>query len=193
MLDLNQLDTDDIPGLDRQKGNNLANAAGVCLEDRNHAPGVQLNIRGIASNQSPVTWSATTAQIRRTWADMQEATEKGAEGVAVLLTIQEIGQSVLLRSMKGTAVDYWLGDRDVTNVSVVEREKTDELRLFLEDDDLVVRARMEVSGILNGNDSLVRSRRNEKLDRISRTDPSALPAYVVVVEFGRPLAEVTRK
>ena len=192
MLDLRDLDTGNIPGVDRQKGSDLAKAAAVCLEAQKHAPGVQLTVRGTSSSGYPVTWPVVTAQSRRSRADLQEATEHGAAGIAILLAILEIGHTVILRSRKSTGIDYWLGDDDDSNASSVEKIVTAELQALLEDDALIVKGRMEVSGILQGNDSDIATRSREKLSQTNRSASSLLPAYVIVVEFGRPLAEVTR-
>ena len=193
MLDLRDLDTDDIPGVDRPKGNDLAKAAAVCLEDRRHAPGVQLTVRGTSSSGYPVTWPVVTSQSRRTRADPQEATEDGAAGIAILLAIREIGLTIVLRSRKTTGIDYWLGDDDSSNVSSTEKTVTADLQALLEDDALIVKGRMEVSGILQGSDSAIGVRTKQKLSQTGRSASSALPAYVIVVEFGRPTAEVTRR
>ena len=193
MLDLNELDTDDIPGVDRQKGNDLAKAAAVCLESQEHVPGASLTIRGVSNSSYTLTWPLVTPQSRRTRADAQEATEDGAAGIATLLAIREIGQTVILRSHRPTGIDYWLGNDDRSNVNIAERTMTAELQDYVENDELVVRGRMEVSGILQGNDSEIRARTREKLSQTDQSDSSALPAYVIVVEFERPLAEVTKK
>jgi hypothetical protein len=129
----------------------------------------------------------------RTWNDPAEAVEDGAAGIAALLAIKEIGYHVILRSRKATGIDYWLGDKDISNISQTERAATLALREALRDNDLVVRGRMEVSGIRLGNDSRVRAIVRRKLNQTNRSDDWGLPAYVVVVEFGRPLAEVRSK
>ena len=193
MLNLRELDTDDIPGVDRQRGNDLAKAAAVCLEAQKHVPGVQLTVRGMSGSKYPMTWQVVTAQSRRTRADVQEATEDGATGIAILLAILEIGHTIILRSHKTTGIDYWLGNDDSSSVSLAERMITDELQALLEDDALIVRGRMEVSGIFQGSDSEIGTRSKQKLNQTGRSASSALPAYVIVVEFGRPLAEVSRK
>ena len=193
MLDLNDLDTDDIPGVDRQKGNDLAKAAAVCLEFQGHAPGVQLTIRGMSDGQYTLTWPLVTAQNRRTRADASEATEDGAAGIATLLASRQIGYTVIARSRRGTGVDYWLGNDDNFNVTTAEQAMTDEMRDWLQDDSLIVKGRMEVSGILQGSDSEIRGRVRLKLGQTDRSDATGLPAYVIVVEFGRPLAEVRKK
>ena len=193
MLDLNELDTDDIPGVDRQKGNDLAKAAAVCLESQEHVPGVQLTVRGISDNSYTLTWPLVTAQSQRTRADTREATEDGAAGIATLLASRQIGYMVIARSRIGTGVDYWLGDSDDSNLTNAERMMTDEMADLLQDDSLVVRGRMEVSGILRGSDSDIRERVRSKLRQTDQSDETELPAYVVVVEFGRPIAEVRKK
>lgn len=170
MLDLNELDTDDIPGISRAKGNELAEAGAVCLESQGHTSGTCLTVRNGANNSYQLDWPPVTDQARRTWNDDEEATEDGAAGIAVLLASQEIGYTVIMRSRKDTGFDYWLGD-----------------------DVLDFRARMEVSGIRNGNDGQVRTRVKQKLRQMDRSNALGLPAYAIVVEFGRPLAEIKKK
>ena len=170
MLDLNELDTDSIPGITRAKGNELAEAGAVCLESQGHLRGACLTVRNGANNSYRLDWPPVTDQARRTWNDDQEATEDGAAGIAVLLASREIGYAVVSRSRKGTGFDYWLGE-----------------------DVLDFKARMEVSGIRNGNDSQVRARVQEKLRQMNRSNALGLPAYAIVVEFGRPLAEIKKQ
>ena len=193
MLDLNELDTDDIPGITREKGNDLAQAGAVCLELQRHQQGVRFAIRGHFRKAYALAWPPATKQATRTWNDPDEAAEDGAAGIAALLAIREIGYSVILRSRKTTGIDYWLGDKDISNISQAEQSATTALREALQDNNLVVRGRMEVSGIQRGNDSRVRARVKRKLNQTNRSDDWGLPAYVVVVEFGRPLAEARAK
>jgi hypothetical protein len=193
VLDLNELDTDDIPGVNREKGNDLAKAGAVCLESQGHIPSAILTVRGYSDNSYTLAWSPATAQDRRSWADTSEATENGAAGLAILLTIREIGYTVIMRSQIGTGFDYWLGDRDRLNVSTAQIEQTERLRILLQDDGLIIKGRMEVSGIRRGDDRTVRERATRRLRQTDPSDESELPAYVVVIEFGRPLAEVTQK
>ena len=193
MLDLNDLDTDDIPGITREKGNDLAQAGAVCLQLQRHQQGVRFVVRGYVRKTYTLAWPPATEQAIRTWNDFDEAAEDGAACIAALLAIREIGYPVILRSRKATGIDYWLGDKDISNASEAERATTMALHEALQDDDLVVRGRMEVSGIRLGNDSRVRARVSRKLNQTNRSDDWGLPAYVVVVEFGRPLAEVRAK
>lgn len=77
------------------------------------------------------------------------------------------------RSAKGTGIDYWLGDD-------------------AEGPPFQNKARLEVSGILRaeGNVETVVSGRVRAKQRQTQRSSGTLPACVVVVEFGSPLAEV---
>jgi hypothetical protein len=55
------------------------------------------------------------------------------------------------------------------------------------------KARLEVSGIRFGDDAAVKSRIGQKLRQTRRSDFLRLPAYVVVVLFSRPLAQVVER
>ena len=199
MLNLNELAAGEHPGITAEKGAELAQAGAVCLEERGHAQGVMLTVRGSVSNSYRLDWTSVTPQARRTWADDDEATEDGAACIAALVANREIGQAVVVRAARRrqrhqpTGFDYWLGDDNIANTSEAERVATDSLATFLDDGGLVVRTRLEVSGIRNDNDSVIRTRVRRKLRQMDRSDTLGLPAYAIVVEFGRPLAEVRRK
>ena len=199
MLDLNELAAGGHPGITAEKGAELAQAAAVCLEERGHTQGTTLTVRGSISNSYGLAWPPVTPQARRTWADDDEATEDGAACIAALLANREIGQTVVIRAAKRrqehqpTGFDYWLGDDNIASMSDSERAATDSLATFLDDNGLVVRIRLEVSGIRNDNDAAIRARIGRKLRQMDRSDTLGLPAYAIVVEFGRPLAEVRRK
>ena len=54
------------------------------------------------------------------------------------------------------------------------------------------KARLEVSGIREGNQSAIKSRLNVKLNQITRSG-GMLPAYIVIVEFSQPTSQVVIK
>ena len=66
-------------------------------------------------------WAAEQARVYRSTAypylkpcnsayrDLQEATEMGACGIAIVIARELIGYSIIERSVKGTGFDYWLG------------------------------------------------------------------------------------
>ena len=170
MLDLKELGHG-LPAITPYFGMALAEAAGVCLESRNHVQGVQLHIRGYCSNSHRLAWPRVTEQTRRCWNDQEVATEHGAVGIGVLLAQKEIGYTVIQRSRKGTGFDYWMGEKSIPFQN---------------------KAKLEISGIRHGNDQAVKARIQQKLIQTDRSYGS-LPTYVVVVEFGRPLAEVQKK
>ena len=177
MLDLNELGLG-LPGITPEWGKAMAQAAGVCLESQGHRQGVQLHVTGVGENTYVLHWPLTTGQTLRAFADFQEATEFGATAIAVLLAKKEFRYAAIERAVKGTGIDYWLGP------------ETD-------GPPFQFKARLEVSGILRveGNDKEVESEVASRIrQKLRQTQPSSgsLPAYVIVVEFGTPLAGVNK-
>lgn len=172
MLDLNDLSSGQ-PAIDPALGQVFALTAGICLEKRGHSPGVTLSIKGYIEGSETLIWPPITQQARLSF-DQNEAIEQGATGIAVLLIRQRIGLVTVQRSAIGEGIDYWMGHAAAS----------------LESAQPV--ARLEISGVLNGGDSDIRRRVRDKLDQTARTDGD-LPAYVVVVGFRQPVAEVRRK
>ncbi len=170
-LNLSDL-SDGLPAIPRAFGQTLAEIGGLCLESQGHERGVQLRVRGYRHNTDSLEWPPVTEQDLRGFNDPEEATEWGAVGVAVLLARREIGYSVIERSRKGTGFDYWMGDE-----SELPFER---------------KARLEISGIRRGANQEVNARVRQKLRQVERSGDSPA-AYVIVVEFGTPRAEVREK
>ena len=150
----------------------MAEAAGVCLESQGHTRGVELQLVGYVSKRYILDWPTITEQTRRTWMEKKEAAEYGATAIAVLLSKNDLGYLPVERALIGTSIDYWLGQGDGTPF---QRQ-----------------AKLEISGILNAGGDVagaVRARVNQKLRQAARSS-SPLPTYVIVVEFGSPVAEV---
>src|SRR5205085_7593664 len=135
---------------------------------REHQSGVTFHLTGMKAEQFPIEWSSVDDQMRRTYNDLQEATERGAYGVAILVVHDLTGKVVVERSKKGPGFDYWLGDDDDES-------------LFLG------KARLEVSGILSASSAVIQSRLREKKEQI-RPSEALGPGYVAIVEFGAPTA-----
>ena len=174
MLDLNNLGNSSIPGVTPALGNALAEAAAICLADQGHQPGGRLAVRGIVNRIYTLNWQPAAEQAHRIW-QYNRATEWGAEGIAVLLAESETPYTVIEAGIQLTGIDYWLGDASDT---MFQRK-----------------ARLEVSGIRQRSDgmvsdSVIAQRVNDKLRQTNQSDDTQLPAYVIVVEFGRPVAEV---
>jgi hypothetical protein len=106
---------------------------------------------------------------------MQEATELGACGVAILVVKEATAKVVVERSKKGTGFDYWLGDTSDDNGLPFAGA-----------------SRLEVSGILTGTKSQIQSRIKQKKGQLAPSDHLA-PGFVAVVEFGTPIACVENK
>lgn len=172
MLDLREL-ANGLPAITPPFGQYLAEAGAVCLESQGHQQGQVLAVQGEHTEQYPLHWPPVTDQMLRTLNDSEVATEHGAIGIAVLLVKKIVGYSVVQRSRKGTGFDYWLGE----DADVLFQNK----------------ARLEISGIRIGDDKMIHSRMEKKLRQTEQSDVTGFPAYIVVVEFGRPLADVRRK
>jgi len=163
--------TQGMPGLTQHEGGSLAEAASVCLEEQNHAH--EASLRCIGSIRATYTLYRldVTQQMRNTYNDYDNTTERGACAIAILVITRVADSLVLHRSDKGTGIDYWLGPTD----------------------DLLFQSalRLEVSGIRNGDNNQVNARVRQKLKRLRKYN-SSLPAYITVVEFSKPLIKVLK-
>ena len=170
MLDLNDLGDNFAPGVTSAIGAFMAEAAGVCLERNTHSHGVDMRVSGYVDTTHELRWPPITDVARRGWADLAAAAEWGAAGVAVLLTHRETHYTVVEQSRKDarSGFDYWLGDKS--------------------DEGLEKRARLEVSGVLQGGEPAMNNRFPRKARQTMRSDFMGIPAYVAVVEFSQPAA-----
>ena len=167
---------DGTPGITPKYGACLAEAAVVCLEDRQHSTGVNLLIDGDHKCNLRVNWDRlpNPEQALRCWGDNEYATEYGAYGIATLLVSKLTDYEVVQRAAKGGGFDYWLGEKGSTSP------------LFQD------KARLEVSGIRQGDESIIRNRVRQKIKQTERSD-GVLPAIIAIVEFGAPRSRVKNK
>jgi len=75
--------------------------AAVCLDKGQHKPGVSLVVEGDYNEVFILNWQQLTEKHYRTCADLQEATEYGAYGLAILVVRETTGKAILERSAKG--------------------------------------------------------------------------------------------
>ena len=160
------------PALTPAVGQAMAEAAAVCLEAVGYLSEVDLFATGDYTAQYNLTWNMVTEQMRRSHNDLEEATEHGACGIAILLIRDLIGYTVIERARKGSGIDYWLG---------IEEEFPFQRRGLL-----------EVSGILRGDESIINARVRQKMDQSARSE-GQYTAYIVVVEFSRAVVRVVKK
>ncbi len=174
-LDLLRL-LEGIPALSVGAANAMIEACMICFESRGHKSGVKLKVYGSFVGTFTINWRYTiTDDMRRYWQDEDEATEYAAYGIALLLIEELTGYTTLQRANKGFGFDFWLGYYDERLPISTQRE-----------------ARLEVSGIRRGNRRQILSRVKQKLAQTEVSD-GQYPAYIAVVEFGTPMAQVVRK
>ncbi len=160
-------------GISAVYGSFLAEAASHCLGWNNHENPVPLDITGDVFTPASLKWNDVNEQ-KGTWTDLQEATEYGAYGIAIIVALLLTTTPRVERSAKGTGVDYWIGDGN------------DQRGIFQRT------ARLEVSGILKGDQPKIAARMKEKMTQTKRSDKAGLAAYVVIVEFGSPEARFVK-
>lgn len=168
-LDFNALRSGKL-GISIAYGAFLAEAASYCLGYHEHRNPTIIFVTGDVMTAYTLSRSADREQDERTWADLYEATEYGAYGIGLIIALQLTGKSRIERSARTTGVDYWLGEGTGYD-GIFQRT-----------------ARLEISGILNSDEAHMAARLKKKLLQTERSDSSEMPAYVVIVDFGRPEA-----
>lgn len=161
-----------LPGISPVWAATLVEACIVCLARQNHSPGTEMLVNDNLKEQFSLNWTDLYSdQLDRTWKDQEEATELGAVCLAVQLALEMTDYTVIERSAKTTGFDYWLGDA------------TDDELIFEK------KARLEISGIFNGDFRSVNTRYRVKVKQTKQSDDSGLPAYIAVIEFSKPMAK----
>jgi hypothetical protein len=160
-------------GITPDFGGSLCEAASVCLEHCAHGTGVEMAVTGSALEGKAVslTWPGTTDQMRRCYADLQFATEFGSYGIAILVIEEMTDNTVCERSRKGTGFDYWVAPK--VSASPLFQDKR----------------RLEVSGLLEGDEADLKYRVKQKLAQMKRGGVP-LHGYGLIVHFGRPETRV---
>lgn len=180
-LHLDSLDRG-IPAITKRQAGSHMEACVWCLSECGHRSGVTLTIvdRGDEASYQ-LLWpqdQIDLAEISRAY-NQGDGPEHGAEAIALLLIRDRTEYTAVRRSVVSTGIDYWLGFKDDM--------PSDNFFGKME-------ARLEVSAILRRTDSnTVRRRMRKKMSQSQQSDSTALPAFVIVVEFSQPLAEVTNR
>ena len=151
----------------------MAESASACLENQGHGIEVEMSVSGAHTAVYKLRRLPVNDQLRSTHKDLQDATEWGACGIAILVISDATNYTIVEKAWKGGGFDYWLGDKNDP--------------LFQK------RARLEVSGILSGQASIIEQRIKAKLKQSDPSDFTNTPAYAVVVEFSAPATRVELK
>jgi hypothetical protein len=165
LLDLAQ-ESAERPGWSTVFGAFAAQAASVCLEATGKELKAHLSLDGDYQEVFLVSRQEVDDIARKFHADMQRSAEFAAYGVSALIVPKLTKLTVIEVSKKTTGFDFWLGSVDDTG-PLFQRK-----------------ARLEVSGILQGDTSKIKTRVKTKLEQISPTDNLPYPGFVSVVEFG---------
>lgn len=165
-LDLHILKDGISTGLSTINGAFLAEAASVCLENFKHPSEVQFPVTGSFSENYNLIRIKIDELSKNSFADLEEAAQYGAMGIAVAIINTQKGWHVI-RSWKGTGFDYWVGE---SKDGLPFQEKM----------------RLEVSGDLKGTESEIKTRLKKKLEQTMQSDCLGLPACAIIVEFSNP-------
>ncbi len=164
-----------LPGVSPTIGAHLFEGCMVTLSRKGHSnTGTNMALIGDQELTCSLQWvDAMSDQIERSWQDQNVATENGAVCIAILLLLKLTHYTIVQRSPGKNGFDYYLG------------EATDPL--------FVNKARLEVSGIFNGDEKLLKTRFNQKKSQTDLSDYLGLDAYVSVIEFSKPQGQFAKK
>ena len=179
LIDLNSLFSGRV-GLTPSEGGHLAECAVVCYDRSGHSALPALEVAGRVERRFALSGPLITNRMRRSYGDIQEATEYGACGIAALVVEACEGLTILERAPKdGGGFDYFL--TPITDFIALDSDN------FFADATAV----LEVSGVLQGTPVEVQYRLNEKVRRFQDA-VNLLPTFVVIVSFGASFARLER-
>jgi len=152
----------------------FSEAAAVCFENNYFNGNVSLKIEGEKNVIFNLKWEKVSNQIKDMHNDLVYATEQGAYCIAFLIIHKLTDYKIIQQSRKKTGFDFWLGD------------KKDEYPF-------INKARLEVSGILKGNEYQINQRIKQKEIQVEQSDFLDLPIFIIVTEFSKPISKIILK
>lgn len=156
-----------IGGVISSFGAYMQHCAIYCLTSQNHLSGVKFRIKtNTKTIEYEILWDAIEDNnLQRSMGDEERATEFGAMGLAILLTLELTDYRSFEVAGKGTRVDFLLYKDDL---------KSD----F---------AKLEVSGIRSANTSNnLLKRLNTKKKQAQKSKDNSKQTYIAIVEFNTP-------
>lgn len=150
----------------------------VCFDKHGYQSGVQIKVHHSDQNDTfEIIWNGMVEERhRRACRDQNKMVDFAACTIALLLVQQLTEYTAVEQSNVGTTIDYYLSPKT-------------------QDDTLIFNnaARLEVSGILQENESNTVERRIRTKIRRLKPDPRGrLPTFILVVEFSQPWAKMVR-
>jgi hypothetical protein len=159
-------------GLAKEVTDNYAVNAAVCMERHSISPRVwSVHRDQSAATEYLVTWEAPTAAQIRSCANQDDATRDGAYGLALAAADVHLGLVALRRAEGRSGVDFYLVP-DGTEIP-------DSPEYDIDRDDLIG---LEVSGINDDNDRVIRARVRQKVEQVQAGRPP-FPSVVGIVGF----------
>ncbi len=151
------------PGVSLGVCEDFSEAAEVCLARHHNPPKTVISIdcRGTKSERE-LLWNTPDETVQRAHNNRDDATRDAAYIVSLSIMEKEIGMVAISRTDTRTGADYYIGMPGSL--------------------DLEEAYRLEISGVDNGDGSVIRKRLREKEAQARRGD-SSLPAYACVVGF----------
>ena len=146
------------------------------FEISGHTSPIYLSIEGDFENVFEISWDTTVPE--KGWKEIRDIVENAAIGIAFITIFELTDYEVIEQSVIGTGFDYWLGHK-TTSPNF--------------DTNNFMNARLEISGILKGNRTLINKRIREKLVQVGVSDYLRLPAVIIVTEFGTPICKIIEK
>jgi hypothetical protein len=180
VLDLNSLDVG-IPAITSRQAGVHMEACVWCLLECGHSIGVSLQVDDLGNPDNySIVWPEQEIDVEaldRAY-NQDDAPEHGAEAIALLLVREKTNYTAIRRSITSTGIDYWLGYQQTVNNQIFNESN----------------ARLEVSGILRQSPTnQVKYRVKSKRNQTRRSDNFCFPAFVVVVEFSQPIANLSHR
>ncbi len=169
-FNLNDL-PDWVPAFSRHQVLFYAEACAAALELQGHMPGVMFQLEGEFHNKVHVKWGEKIKRVGLN--DPRDLAEFGAIALAFCIITKFSEYDVIEQSVIGNGFDYWLGYKEPA---------------LKRDPDNFLNGRLEISGILKGNDRDVAARLRQKIRQTGISDYLNIPAIIVIVEFSAPFS-----
>ena len=102
-------------------GNFFAESAAICLDQFHEGNKVTIEIQGEYKQNIELEWESINQQIKDNWGNIEEASEYGATGIALLLVEHLTDYQEIQRSPKQTGFDYWFGKNKNNYLQVLKK------------------------------------------------------------------------